>query len=133
MDAVGSAPAIDAPGEDREPVALVLLGYWATVMLPTIGILFALVALTRPGEWARRQGILMIGLATLMIAFGVALGPMVTESYFAGRAGTADSARVTPREEEESRRRFDAEMSRVQREEAAVRQRLREFRARSGQ
>ena len=82
MDAVEAVSAADAPHEDRKPVALVLLGYAVTVMLPTIGILFAVVALTRPSEWAKRQGVLMVGLATLLIAFGVALVTMATESYF---------------------------------------------------
>ncbi|HTY97297.1 MAG TPA: hypothetical protein VMB91_09680 [Solirubrobacteraceae bacterium] len=133
MDAVRAAPAPDAPDEDRRPVALVLLGYGATVMLPTIGILFALVAVTRPGRWAKNQGLLMVGLATLMIAFGVALLPMVTESYFAGQAATASSAQVTPGEEQESKRRFRAEMSRVENEAAAIRERIRRSRARSAQ
>src|SRR5271154_4870214 len=88
MAGVEAVPAADAPDEDRKPVALVLLGYGATVLMPTIGILFALAALTRPGRWAKKQGVLMIGLATLMLAFGVALVPMLTESYFAGKANS---------------------------------------------
>jgi hypothetical protein len=134
MDAVEALPAADAPGEDRKPVALVLLGYGATVMIPTIGILFALATLTRPGRWAKKQGMLMIGLATLMLAFGVALVPMLTESYFAGQANSElqRASQVTRHEEAESQRRFHTEMSRLHKEEAATDARIRRLRKEGG-
>ncbi len=134
MDAVDAPPAADAPDEDRKPVALVLLGYGATVMVPTIGILFALAALTRPGRWAKKQGVLMIGLATLMLAFGVALVPMLTESYFAGKANSELQrvSQVTRHEEAESQRRFHTEMAGLQKEEAATDARIRQLRKEGG-
>lgn len=134
MDAVEALPAADAPDEDRKPVALVLLGYGATVMLPTIGILFALLTLTRPGRWAKKQGVLMIGLATLMLALGVALVPMLTESYFAGKADSELQrvSQVTRHEEAESQRRFHTEMARLHKEEAATDARTRQLRKEGG-
>jgi len=134
MNAVEVAPAADAPDEGRKPVALVLVGYLTTILLPTIGILFALVALTRPGRWAKKQGLLMVGLATLLIAFGIALLPMLSDSYFAGKAQQDLRAvtRQAQREEEESNRKYRAQITRLHREEAVTEARIRQLRRHGG-
>lgn len=134
MAAVEPASGAHAPEEAQKPVALVVTSYVAAVMVPFIGLLFALVVLSRPGRWARRQGVLIIVLCGLLVTFGVALLPMITDSYFAAKANheLRVVANETQRAEEESRRQFHAEMAKLHKEEAATDARIRQFREHGG-
>ncbi len=128
--------AVEAPGgahphdDARKPITLVLVGYLATVLLPTIGFLFGLVALARPGRWAKRQGVVILVLALVLVTFGVALLPMVTDSYFAGKARSElnQVSREAELAEQESRVRLRTEEARIHKEEAVTEAEIRRFR-----
>lgn len=134
MDAVEAASGAHAPEEAQKPVALVVTGYLVAVLMPFVGILFGLVAVSRPGRWAKRQGIGIIALSAVLITFGIALVPMLTDSYFAGKANSELRvvSQETQRAEQESNRLFQTEMARVHKEEAATEARIRQFRAHGG-
>jgi hypothetical protein len=134
MDAVDAAAGAHATDDGKKPVALVLSGYLAAVLLPTIGILFALVAVSRPGRWAKKQGVLIIVLCTFLIAFGIALVPMLTDSYFAGKANSELRAvsRASEREDQEAERELQAQEKKVREEGAAIQAHIRQLKARGG-
>lgn len=134
MNAAEAPGGAHAQDDARKPLALVLVGYLATVLLPTIGFLFGLVALSRPGRWAKRQGVMILVLALVLVTFGVALLPMITDSYFAGKAKSElnQVSRETELAEQESRVRLRTELARLDKEEAVTDARIRQLRAQRG-
>jgi Sec-independent protein translocase protein TatA len=134
MDAVEAAGGAHAQNDPRKPVALVLVGYVATVFLPTIGFLFGVVALSRPGRWAKRQGVLILVLALVLVTFGIALLPMLTDSYFAGKAKSElnQVSKETEQAERVSRARLRTELARIHKEEVVTEAEIRRFREQHG-
>ncbi len=83
-----------------------LLSYLAAVLLPFAGLLAGVLVATRPGSWAKRQGVLIVVLSAALATFGIGLAPMLGDSYYAGKERTELStlAREQKRDEAESRR-----------------------------
>jgi len=89
------------------PLLLVFVAYLFAVLLPSVGMLFGLVVLSRNGRWARIQGGLVIFVSGFVLAMGLSLGPALVESAF-----------PTPRAQPLSPQ-LESTFNRVQRETAA--------------
>lgn len=96
------------------------------------GLLAGLIVVTRPGRWARRQGILIIALSAALMSLGIGLAPMVADSHFAGKARSELNAvaRETERGDAELRRQTQAEVVKSREELAATEARLSALQAR---
>ncbi len=132
MNAAEPAAVAHAPEDGRKHVALVVAGYLSAVLLPLFGMLVGvLIAASPPSRWARKQGLAIIVLSGVLITFGIGLGPMLTDSYFAGKARSELNtvSKETESANEESNRQFKAQMTRIHREEAETEAKIRAFRA----
>ena len=119
MDAVEPGAVAHAHEDGKRHVALVAVGYLSAVLLPLFGMLVGiLIAASPPSRWARKQGLAIIVLSGVLITFGIGLGPMLTDSYFAGKAQSELNtvSKETERADEESKREFQAQMARLHRE-----------------
>ncbi len=123
MDAVETAGATHGAEDGRKHVALVVAGYLSAVLLPLFGMLVGiLIVASPPSRWARKQGVAIIVLSGVLITFGIGLGPMLTDSYFAGKAKSELNAvsQETQRADEQSLRQMEAEQAKSRKEYAAI-------------
>jgi thiol:disulfide interchange protein len=122
-DELADAPA----GGARRPIALIAFGYVATVLAPLIGIFVGFFVLTRRGQWAKRQAMLIVVLAVVLAAFRFSLASMLADSYFAGkeRQQLNAVAKETRTFEEEDKRQLAAELKKTREEGAAELARIR--------
>ncbi|HME02714.1 MAG TPA: hypothetical protein VKG38_06735 [Solirubrobacteraceae bacterium] len=132
MSTGGSANAGLVSQDGQRPVTLIVLGYLAAVLMPLVGLLVGLIAVSRPGSWTRKQGALIIALSTVLITLGIGLAPMLADSYFAGKAQRELNAvsQETRRADQESDRKLQAEDAKLHEEERATEVRIAQLRSR---
>lgn len=123
-----NATTVQSPTEhtpDPRPVRLVLLAYLVTVLLPVAGLLAALLVVTRPGKWAKRQAFAIVVLAATLTVLGIGLAPMLGDSYYAAREHRELNAvaHETARDEE-SARQMESEIAKSRQEFAVTNKHL---------
>jgi uncharacterized protein HemX len=112
---------------DGRPIRQVLLACLVAVLSPPTGLLAGVLVFARQGRRARRQGALIIALSALLISLGIGLGPMVVDSYFAGKAQHELNAvsSETERSDAESQRELEEQLAQTRREGAATQAHIR--------